>query len=72
MNQKNGSPDQSQRIGFLWLKFAAFYPRCLQNICNLKKKKKQEKKIREMQHSPEETKLISLGILLSEQFSSTS
>ena len=37
-----------------------------------KKKKKARGKGREMQHSPEETKLISLGLLLSEQFSSTS
>lgn len=36
------------------------------------KKKKAREKGREMQHSPEETKLISLGLLLSEQFSSTS
>ena len=71
MNQKNGSHDQSQRIGFPWLNFDAFYPRCLQNICK-KKKKKARGKGREMQHSPEETKLISLGLLLSEQFSSTS
>lgn len=72
MNQKNGSHDQSQRIGFPWLNFDAFYPRCLQNICKKIKKKEAREKGREMQHSPEETKLISLGFLLSEQFSSTS
>lgn len=68
MNQKNGSHDQSQRSGSILLHFILD----VYKTSVIKKKKKQEKKIREMQHSPEETKLISLGILLSEQFSSTS